>query len=83
MIKGRRIGCSKIFTQYMQTCSLGLFNLKAPSRHTLVFVLNVIVNNGYFNLIYQNDNDNSRIKVLRNIREHVNIIIDHHSWNFK
>ena len=52
--------------------------LPLRSKVTLGFVLNVIVN-GYFNFLLIGPN--SRIKVLRNIRKHKNIILDKTTWN--
>jgi len=53
--------------------------MSIESKITLAFVLNVIVKNGYFNFLVTGDN--SRIKVLRNIREHNNIIYNTVRWN--
>ena len=68
-----------IYQKYVDIFS-GLSYIKAPSRFSLGFVLNVIVKNDFFNFIYQNDN--SCIKVLGNIRKHNNIINDLNSWGY-
>jgi hypothetical protein len=50
-------------------------------RMTISFVLNVIVKNGFFHFVY--NGENSRIKVLRNIKAHNNIIHDKSTFSSK
>lgn len=48
-------------------------------RATIAFLLNIVVKNGYFNFLLYDLN--SRIKVLRNMREHHNIVYDIDTFN--
>lgn len=46
----------------------------------LVFLLNIITKNGFFNFVKVNDK-NPNIKILRNIREHDKIILDRDTYD--
>lgn len=53
--------------------------LGLDARMAVGFVLNVIVKNGFFNFIHCGDN--ARVKVLRNMRAHDNLVLDQHTWD--
>ena len=48
-------------------------------RMAIGFLLNTIVKNGFFNFVLSGDN--TRVKVLRNMRAHDNVIVDKQTWN--
>ena len=67
-----------ILQSYVDILSL-VDTLELERKLVIGFVLNVVVKNGFFNFL--TSGENSRIKVLRNVRAHNNVIMNLRAFN--
>ena len=67
-----------MFQDYVDVIS-SVVKLPVTTRMVIGLIMNSILKNGFFNFVISSDN--ARIKVLRNMRAHDNLVIDKQTWD--